>query len=273
MNAARGGSPASAARAIAVGASTGAHGSPRPDRIVGFSSGAPTPYSFQLKPEIVGPGAGVLSSVLTSEGTWDEFSGTSMAAPHVAGGAALLRQRHPSWTVAQVKSALVQTGAPVTNGVREVSPMREGGGRINLVAADRPLLFASPATVAFGLLRPHRKATRRIALAGVPTRVLVEVNVAGEASKAGCRPEDVAGLVAAVRALPGVEVRGLMCIPPAEGDARPHFARLRALRDAVDPSLPDLSMGMSGDYEAAIAEGSTIVRVGTAIFGARPPKA
>ncbi len=111
--------------------------------------------------------------------------------------------------------------------------------------------------------------SRRSARAGATTRVLLEVNVAGEGSKSGCAPEEVPALAAAVRGLPGLELRGLMCIPPAEGDPRPHFAGLRALRDAVDASLPDLSMGMSGDYEAAIAEGSTIVRVGTAIFGAR----
>ena len=63
-----------------------------------------------------------------------------------------------------------------------------------------------------------------------------------------------------------------MCIPPAEGDPRPYFAALRALRDGLGMPLPDLSMGMSGDYAAAIEEGSTIVRVGTAIFGARPPR-
>jgi len=63
-----------------------------------------------------------------------------------------------------------------------------------------------------------------------------------------------------------------MCIPPAEGDPRPHFAALRGLRDGLGLDLPELSMGMSGDYEAAIAEGSTMVRVGTAIFGPRPTK-
>jgi uncharacterized pyridoxal phosphate-containing UPF0001 family protein len=61
-----------------------------------------------------------------------------------------------------------------------------------------------------------------------------------------------------------------MCIPPAEGDPRPHFAALRALRDGLPGAPPDLSMGMSGDFAEAIAEGSTLVRVGTAIFGARP---
>ena len=110
--------------------------------------------------------------------------------------------------------------------------------------------------------------SRRSAGRGVTTRVLLEVNVAGEASKAGCAPGDVERLAEAVRRLPGLELRGLMCIPPAEGDPRPHFAALRALRDRL--ALPDLSMGMSGDYPLAVAEGSTLVRVGTAVFGARP---
>jgi PLP dependent protein len=114
------------------------------------------------------------------------------------------------------------------------------------------------------------EVSRRSERRGATTRVLLEVNVAGEASKSGCAPADLPRLAEAVRRLPGLELRGLMCIPPAEGDPRPHFAALRELRDGLGMSLPDLSMGMSGDYEAAIAEGSTLVRVGTAVFGARP---
>ena len=112
--------------------------------------------------------------------------------------------------------------------------------------------------------------SRRSAQKGAATRVLVEVNVAGEAGKAGCAPVEVPALVEAVRALPGLELRGLMCIPPAEGDPRLHFRTLRALRDRL--GLADLSMGMSGDYPAAIEEGATLVRVGTAIFGERPAR-
>jgi PLP dependent protein len=115
--------------------------------------------------------------------------------------------------------------------------------------------------------------SKRSARRGATTRVLLEVNVAGEAAKSGCAPGEVPALADAVAALPALELRGLMCIPPAEGDPRPHFQRLRALRDGLDRALPDLSMGMSGDYEAAIEEGATIVRVGTAVFGSRPPKA
>jgi pyridoxal phosphate enzyme (YggS family) len=114
-----------------------------------------------------------------------------------------------------------------------------------------------------------REIARRSAQRGVATRVLVEVNVAGEASKSGCAPAEVPRLVEAVRALPGLELRGLMCIPPAEGDPRPHFAAVRRMRDAL--GLSELSMGMSGDYPVAIEEGATIVRVGTAIFGERRP--
>jgi pyridoxal phosphate enzyme (YggS family) len=114
-----------------------------------------------------------------------------------------------------------------------------------------------------------REISRRAVQRGAAVKVLLEVNVAREPQKAGCSPEGVPALAAAVAALPGLELRGLMCIPPAEGDPRPHFRALRALRDRL--GLPDLSMGMSADWRAAVEEGSTLVRVGTAIFGARSP--
>jgi hypothetical protein len=88
-----------------------------------------------------------------------------MAAPHVAGAAALLRQRHRGWTVEQIKSALVQTGKPVTGpGGVEVDTTREGGGTIDLVRADRPLLFASPTSLSFGFVKPGASSTRQVAL-------------------------------------------------------------------------------------------------------------
>jgi len=109
-----------------------------------------------------------------------------------------------------------------------------------------------------------------------PLNLCLQVNVAGEATKAGVAPADLPALAAAVAALPRVRLRGLMCIPPEEADAarqRAWFARLRQLLRSLDESgarLDTLSMGMSADFEAAILEGATIVRVGTALFGPRP---
>jgi pyridoxal phosphate enzyme (YggS family) len=99
-------------------------------------------------------------------------------------------------------------------------------------------------------------------------RVLLEVNVGKEPQKSGALPEEVPALLEAVRALPALRCEGLMCIPPASGDPRQHFRALREL--ARQLGLRELSMGMSADYETAIEEGATIVRVGTAIFGERP---
>ena len=97
-------------------------------------------------------------------------------------------------------------------------------------------------------------------------RVLVQVNVAGEEQKGGCPPADVAALVDSLTDL-GLTVDGLMTVPPLIGDPRPHFGALRDL--ATRLGLATLSMGMSSDFEAAIVEGSTVVRVGRAVFGPR----
>ena len=157
-------SPANAAKAISVAASSGGHGSPDVDDIADFSSAGPTPYSLTFKPDVTAPGESVASAA--PGGGFVESSGTSMSAPHVAGGAALLRQRHPTWTPAQIKSALVLTGDPVHNGgTAEVNPLREGGGRIDLVRADQPLVFASPTNLSFGLLKPGAAAQRTVSLA------------------------------------------------------------------------------------------------------------
>jgi pyridoxal phosphate enzyme (YggS family) len=110
---------------------------------------------------------------------------------------------------------------------------------------------------------------------GVPQACLVQVNVADEASKKGVPPADLPALLDRFAAAKHVRCAGLMLIPP-RGDARPHFAALRALRDKEagttrpNVDLRELSMGMTDDLEVAIAEGATIVRVGTAIFGPRP---
>jgi pyridoxal phosphate enzyme (YggS family) len=112
-----------------------------------------------------------------------------------------------------------------------------------------------------------REISKRFAAKGAVARVYLEVNVGGEASKSGCAPDAAPALAEAVRALPAVELVGLMTIPPPEDDPRRHFRSLRALRDRL--GLPGLSMGMSADWRIAVEEGSTCVRVGTAIFGER----
>jgi pyridoxal phosphate enzyme (YggS family) len=112
-----------------------------------------------------------------------------------------------------------------------------------------------------------QELSKRAKAAAIVQRVLLEVNVGGEPQKAGVLPAEAPRLLDEVRALPVLACEGLMCIPPAEGDPRAHFRALRALASAL--GLAQLSMGMSADYEAAIEEGATLVRVGTAIFGER----
>jgi len=111
-------------------------------------------------------------------------------------------------------------------------------------------------------------------------RVLLEVNVAGEGSKIGFKPEALERqMETLVAEMPRLEIAGLMALPPFSAkaeDSRKYFAALRELRDRVQENLrvglPELSMGMSGDFEVAIEEGATLVRVGTAIFGERKGK-
>ena len=107
--------------------------------------------------------------------------------------------------------------------------------------------------------------------------ILVEVNIGEEPQKAGVLPGELPTFIDMISAMPGIAVKGLMCIPPnvGEGGARPYFARMRRLFEELRSSAPkgvhmeELSMGMSGDYTVAILEGATMVRVGTALFGAR----
>ncbi|MDP2879999.1 MAG: YggS family pyridoxal phosphate-dependent enzyme [Azonexus sp.] len=108
-----------------------------------------------------------------------------------------------------------------------------------------------------------------------PLQVCVQVNVSGEASKSGCAPDDTLALCRAVAALPGLQLRGLMAIPELSDDPAAQRAPFRQVREIFDHiraaglPLDTLSMGMSHDLEAAVAEGATIVRIGTAIFGER----
>jgi len=122
-----------------------------------------------------------------------------------------------------------------------------------------------------------QEINRRCEQAARRMPVLLEVNVAGEASKFGYRPEKLLAELKEIHAQPRLEIRGLMTVPPWSPEpekARLFFQQLRELKtrceQIVDVPLPHLSMGMSGDFEVAIEEGATIVRIGTALFGARP---
>jgi len=130
-------------------------------------------------------------------------------------------------------------------------------------SVDRPRLVAALASA---------RAT-----AAPPLNVLIQVNVDGEAGKSGCTPEQVPALAAAIAAQPTLRLRGLMAIPEPHPDPAVRRTAFRALRTlfgalaAAHAGVDTLSMGMSADYAEAIAEGATMVRIGTALFGARPP--
>lgn len=129
-------------------------------------------------------------------------------------------------------------------------------------SVDRPKLVAA--------LARYRPAERG------PLNVLIQVNIDDESSKHGCAPGDVDALAATIAAEPNLRLRGLMAIPAPWPDAerrRDAFVRMRTLFEALaagHPQVDTLSMGMSSDYAEAIAEGATLVRIGTALFGARP---
>ena len=165
------GSPGSAPDAITVAAVSTTRGG-ADDVVASFSSSGPTPLSLRLKPEVSAPGISILSAAPGA--AYSTLSGTSMAAPHVAGAVALLLQRHPAWTPAQVKAALALTGDPAFADdlkSEELSTVRGGGGVVNLPRADNPLVFAAPVALSFGLVGPganvdavgraHRRRRRR----------------------------------------------------------------------------------------------------------------
>jgi subtilisin family serine protease len=134
------GSPGTSLRAITVAAASS------PSAIASFSASGPTPLGLAAKPDVSAPGVDILSAAPGS--AFELLSGTSMAAPHVAGAAALLAELHPAWSVEQLKSALVQTARPVG----DAPSARQGGGLVDLPDAASPLISASPQSVTFGLL-------------------------------------------------------------------------------------------------------------------------
>ncbi|MDR3154643.1 MAG: YggS family pyridoxal phosphate-dependent enzyme [Deltaproteobacteria bacterium] len=129
-----------------------------------------------------------------------------------------------------------------------------------------------PVIHALDSLELASELNRRLISDGKTVEAYIQVNVSGEGAKSGMPPEALPEFLDALSAYAAVVPVGLMTMPPFDPDpeaARPHFRRLRELRDRSAPALRGLSMGMSGDYEVAVEEGSTVVRVGTALFGPR----
>jgi len=158
------------------------------DIIAGFSSRGPTPFTFLIKPDVTAPGVNILSSVFNSEFAF--FQGTSMATPHGAGAAALLRQLHPDWSPDQIKSALVNTAKrPVWHHIRGIETatgaLTRGGGRIDLAAAAETPLTIEPASVSFGFWNGNRSVA--------DARALKLTNVSGAALSCALQVEVLRG--------------------------------------------------------------------------------
>ena len=170
--------------------------------VTSFSSAGPTAFGHLLKPDVSAPGGQILSATLPiAGGPFAVFDGTSMAAPHVTGAAALLLQRHPSWTPRQVKSALMSTaGAAWADTTRtvEAAVTLEGAGLVDIPAADDPKIFTEPSSLSFGDLNAHggpavKALTARISDAGGGAGAW-QVEVRVQAATAGASL-DVAGPV------------------------------------------------------------------------------
>ena len=150
---------------IALGATTSAV-AVAPKVLASFSSSGPTPFDDLLKPDVSAPGVMVVSSL--PRGRFAAWDGTSMASPAVAGAVALLRQQHPAWTPAQLKSALMLTAVPAyadSAGTVEASTLREGAGFLSVAAATAAPISAAPASLDFGLTVPATAVTRSLTVA------------------------------------------------------------------------------------------------------------
>jgi len=170
-----------------------------------------------------------------------------------------------------IAAGVTEVGENRVQDARDKKPVVRGSARWHLIghlqankAKDAVRLFDAIQTI--DSVELAEKVARAAASAGKVQEVLIEVNIGNEPQKSGAAPADVERLARSVGSIDALRLRGLMAIPPAE-DARRWFRELRALRDAA--GLPELSMGMTEDFETAIEEGATIIRVGRAIFGER----
>ncbi|MFL6244673.1 MAG: YggS family pyridoxal phosphate-dependent enzyme [Thermoanaerobaculia bacterium] len=171
-----------------------------------------------------------------------------------------------------IAAGIADVGENKVQEARDKKPSVAGTARWHLIghlqsnkAKDAVRLFDVIQTI--DSIELAEKIARAAESAGKQQEVLLQVNIGREPQKSGVEPEDVAGLVTRIAALPSLCLSGLMTIPPVSDDSRPYFRALRTMRD--DLGLTELSMGMTDDFEVAIEEGATIVRVGRAIFGSR----
>jgi pyridoxal phosphate enzyme (YggS family) len=170
-----------------------------------------------------------------------------------------------------IAAGVTEVGENRVQEARDKKPLVRGSARWHLIghlqsnkAKDAVRLFDVIQTI--DSVELAEKVARAAASAGKVQEVLIEVNIGNEPQKSGAAPADVERLARGLGSIDALRLRGLMAIPPAE-DARRWFRDLRALRDAA--GLTELSMGMTEDFETAIEEGATIIRVGRAIFGER----
>jgi pyridoxal phosphate enzyme (YggS family) len=168
----------------------------------------------------------------------------------------------------------VQEGLEKIETLRDLSLTWHFIGRLQ-ANKTRPVAASFDWVHAVDRLKIAERLSEQRPFHAAPLNVCLQVNIAGEASKGGVTPAELPALATAVAALPRLKLRGLMCIPPDEDDPSRHwFASMRRLLEALNAAgarLDTLSMGMSGDFESAILEGATVVRIGTALFGTRMP--
>ena len=173
-----------------------------------------------------------------------------------------------------IVAGIAEVGENKVQEARDKKPSVAGSARWHLIghlqsnkAKDAVRLFDVIQTI--DSIELADRVARFAEAEGKRQEVLVQVNVGDEAQKSGAEIADVPSIVRRVAALPSLHLSGLMAIPPfvEPEEVRPYFRKLRALRD--DLGLPELSMGMTDDFEVAIEEGATMIRVGRAIFGAR----
>jgi pyridoxal phosphate enzyme (YggS family) len=170
----------------------------------------------------------------------------------------------------------VQEGLDKIEALRDLSLTWHFIGRLQ-ANKTRPVAASFDWVHAVDRLKIAERLSEQRPFHAPPLNVCLQVNIGGEGSKGGVTTAELPALATAVAALPRLKLRGLMCIPPDEDDPsrqRAWFASLRRELEALNAAgaqLDTLSMGMSGDFESAILEGATLVRIGTALFGSRPP--